>query len=200
MDLKFGPLGANAVHVCVDMQRMFHDGTPWRSPWLERILPRVTAICRHNPGRTVFTRFVPAERPGEGQGAWFRYWNKWSDMTLERLGSAMVDLVPDLAALVPPAEVIDKRVYSPWLAPSLDASLRARRCDTLIVSGGETDVCVLATVLGGVDRGYRVVVATDALFSSSDRTHDAGLRLYSERYSEHVETVSSALILDTWRR
>jgi hypothetical protein len=35
------------------------------------------------------------------------------------------------------------------------------------VGGVGTDVCVLAAVLGAVDRGYRVVVPTDALCSSS---------------------------------
>ena len=40
--------------------------------------------------------------------------------------------------------------------------------DTLVISGSETDVCVLSTVLGAVDRGYRVVIAIDALCSSSN--------------------------------
>jgi nicotinamidase-related amidase len=84
------------------------------------------------------------------------------------------------------------------MTADLDNILRSRDCDTLIVTGGETDVCVLSTVLGAVDRGYRVIVVADALFSSSDATHDAGLRLYSERYAEHVETVTSDLILSTW--
>jgi nicotinamidase-related amidase len=66
------------------------------------------------------------------------------------------------------------------------------------VSGGETDVCVLATVLGAVDRGYRVVVATDALCSSSDETHDAMMTLYHNRYGQQVETVTTNTILDSW--
>jgi nicotinamidase-related amidase len=68
----------------------------------------------------------------------------------------------------------------------------------LIITGGETDVCVLSTVLGAVDRGYRVIVVPDALCSSSDTTHDAGLKLYSERYAEHVETVAADQILSNW--
>ncbi len=67
-ELKFGPIGANAIHLCVDMQRMFDEETPWRTPWMGRILPRVVDLCRHNPGRTIFTRFVPADRPGDGGG------------------------------------------------------------------------------------------------------------------------------------
>ena len=67
----------------------------------------------------------------------------------------MVELMPELAHYVPPAQTLDKPVYSPWWAPDLHQRLRARDCDTLVVSGGETDMCVLATVLGAVDLGYR---------------------------------------------
>jgi nicotinamidase-related amidase len=36
------------------------------------------------------------------------------------------------------------------------------KIDTIVASGGEIDVCVLATVLGAVDAGFRVIIATDA--------------------------------------
>ena len=103
-----------------------------------------------------------------------------------------------LAELVPPAEVFDKRVYSPWVEPGLHDRLRARGVDTLVITGAETDVCVLAAVLGAVDRGYRVVVPTDAICCSSDQTHDALLTLYRERYGQQVETVPSEEILRGW--
>jgi nicotinamidase-related amidase len=120
-------------------------------------------------------------------------------MTLERLGPEMVDLIPDLAALVPPATIVDKHVYSPWLENDLDGLLQRRGIDTLVVSGGETDVCVLGTILGAVDRGYRIVVATDGLCSSSDEAHDASLSLYQRRYGQQVETATTDTILRHWR-
>ncbi len=45
-----------------------------------------------------------------------------------------------------------------------------------MVSGSETDVCVLATVLDAVDLGYRVIVVRDAVCSSSDEGHDMLMR------------------------
>lgn len=195
--LQHGPLGENCAHLCVDMQKLF-VGTEWHTPWMERVLPVVERIARARPDRTVFTRFIPAERPGEGEGTWRRYWERWSSMTLEALPPGAVDLLPSLAALVPPAEVIDKRAYSPWVEPGLHRRLRARGVDTLVITGVETDVCVLGAVLGAVDLGYRVVVPTDAVCSSSDRTHDALLTLYRERYGQQVETVDSDEILRCW--
>lgn len=30
--IHFGPIPANAVHLCVDMQRLFAEDTAWRTP------------------------------------------------------------------------------------------------------------------------------------------------------------------------
>ena len=198
--LLHGPLGAGCAHLCVDMQRIFDEETPWKTPWLRRVLPNVVEIASAKPRRTVFTRFVPADRPGEGRGTWKQYYERWADMTLERIGRDMVDLVPELAIFAPPAPIVDKRVYSPWQEPRLHAWLRDNAVDTLIITGGETDVCVLATVLGAVDFGYRVILAADALCGSSDETHNALMRLYESRFSQQVEVVSTELVLANWRR
>lgn len=197
--LLYGPLTESCAHLCVDMQNLFAEGTEWHTPWLRRVLPIVERIARARPDRTVFTRFIPAERPDQGEGTWRRYWQSWPSMTLEALPTGAVDLLAPLAELVPPAEVIDKRVYSPWAEPSLHERLRARGIDTLVITGAETDVCVLAAVLGAVDRGYRIVLPIDALCSSSDRTHDALLTLYRERFGQQVETMASEEILRSWR-
>ncbi len=167
-------------------------------PWLERVLPIVERITAARPERTIFTRFIPAQAPGEGSGTWRRYYERWSSMTFERLPPGSVDLLPSLQRFVPPGEILDKTTYSPWMDDALDASLRRRGADTLIITGTETDVCVLASVLGAVDRGYRVVLPIDALCSSSDNTHDALLTLYRERYGQQVEAVSTDEILRSW--
>lgn len=193
-----GTLGRGCVHLCVDMQRMFAEPTDWQTPWMNRVLPHVCRLAATHPERTVFTRFIPAARPGEGRGTWATYSRRWAGMTRERLDPGLIDLVPDLARLAPPAEIVDKTVYSPWLETGLDARLRARGVDTLIVTGAETDVCVLAAVLGGVDLGYRIVLATDGLCSSCDEAHDALLLMYRMRYGHQVETMTTAEILDRW--
>lgn len=197
--LRFGDLGRSALHLCVDMQRVFAEHTEWQTPWMRRILPNVLEIAQGHAERTIFTRFITAERPGEGRGAWKRYYERWAAMTVARIGEGLLDLVPELQPLVPPAELVDKRVYSPWHDTDLEARLRRRGIDTLVITGGETDVCVLATVLGAIDRGYRVVVVTDALCSSSDETHDALLTVYENRYNEQIEAVTTATILESWR-
>ena len=100
---------------------------------------------------------------------------------------------------MPPARQLDKHVYSPWTEGRLDALLNGSGVDTLVVTGGETDVCVLAAVLGAIDRGFRVVLVTDAICSSADQTHDALMELYRSRFSEQVEAVTMQEVLDGWR-
>lgn len=197
--LTRGPLGETCVHVCVDMQVMFVEETPWATPWARRVLPRVLELAEAFPARAIFTRFVPVTNAQDAHGTWRLYYERWPQMTLERLPWRMVELVPELARLAPPALVVDKKVYSPWLRPELLQALQARRADSLVISGGETDICVLATVLGAVDLGYRVVLAQDALCSSSDATHDALMRLYRERYSQQIELADAQEIVDAWR-
>lgn len=198
--LPNGPLDERAVHVCVDMQNLFARKTAWHTPWMGKVLPRVLHLASAVPERTLFTRFVPARHPGEGRGCWKRYWERWAEMTVDHLGEEMVELVPDLAALTPPAETVDKTVYSPWMEPGLENALQARRAETLVITGGETDVCVLATVLGAVDRGYRIVLATDAVCSSSDETHDAMMTLYRQRFGQQLEVATIDQILHNWNR
>jgi nicotinamidase-related amidase len=197
--LRHGPLSANTIHLCVDMQRMFAEDTAWRTPWMTRVAPNVEDIVSVQAAKTIFTRFIPAADPSEGEGAWGRYWKRWSSMTLQHLPDEMTDLVPALARFAPPATIIDKKRYSPWIDTTLASALKQRQTDTLIISGCETDVCVLATVLGAVDHGLRVVIASDAVCSSSDKTHDALMTLYRQRYTEQVETIETGALLKIWR-
>jgi nicotinamidase-related amidase len=62
------------VHLCVDMQRIFSTEGPWPTPWRDRVLLVATALANRHPERTVFTRFIPPERPEEIPGMWRRYY------------------------------------------------------------------------------------------------------------------------------
>jgi len=175
--LRFGPLADSCVHLCIDMQRMFAEPTEWHTPWMERVLPKVVAVVELDPARTIFTRFIPAQSPEDVGGDWHRYYRRWETMTRNKLDRSLVDLVPALARFVPPARLEDKVVMSAWHG-TLHARLRQASIDTLIVSGCETEVCVLASFMGAIDLGYRVVIVADAICSGADSTHDAMLAIY----------------------
>jgi nicotinamidase-related amidase len=198
-DFSTRPLTERSVHLCIDMQRIFSGEGPWPTPWLERVLPVVTALAERFPDRTIFTRFITPMRPDDMPGTWRTYYEKWRETTREHLDPRLLDLMPPLARLAPPALVIDKSRYSAFAEGRVHAHLRHRGADALIVTGSETDVCVLATVLGAVDHGYRVILVRDAVCSSSDTGHDALLKLFEQRYSVQIETCDAEEIRRHWR-
>jgi nicotinamidase-related amidase len=99
----------------------------------------------------------------------------------------------------PPAAVFDKLMYSAFSAPELRPWLLSRHINTLVITGSETDVCVLSSVLSAVDLGYRVIIAEDAICSSSDEAHDAAKKLYGSRYDIQIELTSVDDIIGAWR-
>jgi hypothetical protein len=74
---------------------MFAEGTEWKMPWLERVLPNILSITSAHPEKTIFTRFIPAHKPGQGVGMWRHYYERWGSMTIDQLGPEMIGLVPD---------------------------------------------------------------------------------------------------------
>ena len=186
-------------HLCVDMQRMFAEDTPWYVPWMDRVREPVATLSAARPAETIFTRFVPPRQASDASGTWREYYKKWPMMTREVLGDERVDILPELRALVPPALVFDKPIYSPWLDGRLHAFLRQHDVTTLVISGGETDVCVMAAVLGAVDLGYSLILLKDAICSTSDQTHDASLEVLGGRFSTQIRISTAGEVLDWWR-
>lgn len=187
-----------AVHLCVDMQRLFSEEGPWPTPWMPRVLPVVARIATRHPVRTLFTRFVPPERPEDRPGLWRPYFERWRMATRAHMDPSLIGLMPELAALTPPALTLDKPGYSAFTAPALLPALSALEAHTLIVTGAETDVCVLSTVMAAIDHGFRVILVGDGLCSSSDEGHDYLLTLFLKRFSLQVETVTSEDLLSAW--
>ncbi|TIN17035.1 MAG: cysteine hydrolase, partial [Mesorhizobium sp.] len=85
------------MHVCVDMQRLFAEPSQWATPWITRVLPRIERLVERRAPQTVFTRFLPAAKPGQGVGTWKRYYDRWASMTIDTIGPEMVELLPALA-------------------------------------------------------------------------------------------------------
>lgn len=172
------------------MQLLFAQGGAWDVPWLDNIRAQVARLSRFDPAHTVFTRFIPPFTPSEAEGKWRDYYARWPQVTRRVLPSRQLELLPELAALTPPAFVIDKLVYSPWHDTTLSDLIHVTGTKRLIVSGGETEICVASAVLGAVDHGLEVILARDALCSAVDETHDAAMAIFTRRYGSHVTVVS----------
>lgn len=189
----------DAVHLCIDMQNIFAPGGLWATPWMERVLPAVVSIVSRCQARTIFTRFITPQDPADRPGQWQSYFHRWSRATRRHLPPSALELVPALNKFVPPAAVVDKQAYSAFSNPALAPLLIDKNVGTVVISGAETDVCVLSTVLSAVDLGFRVVIVEDALCSSSDVGHDALMTMYRTRFHGQVDLVTAEELAEFWR-
>jgi nicotinamidase-related amidase len=189
---------AGAVHLCLDMQNLIGPSGPWAAQWAERILPAVLRMVEHAPARCIFTRFVPPADEKSMPGGWRDFYRAWPGMTARKVDPDAVELMAPLKLFTPPATVIDKTRFSAFSNSALEERLQALEAEAVIVSGAESDMCVLATVLAAVDLGYPVIVATDAICSSADPGHDAVLQLYHQRFSQQIHTMEVEEIRAAW--
>lgn len=72
--------------------------------------------------------------------------------------------------------LIQKRRYSAFYGTDLEILLRGLRVDTLLLTGGLTDVCVHYTFVDGHQGDYFCRVIEDCVAGSSPEAHEAALR------------------------
>ena len=98
-------------------------------------------------------------------------------------GDPSSDVIPELDPR-PDDYYIPKYRWSAFFQTYLDLALRARGIDTIIISGGSTDVGVASTVYSGRDLDYNMIVVRDACGTSHDqRAHDLFMELVFPRMS-----------------
>ena len=194
----------------VDMQRAFLEpGEAMEVPPARDVVPRIgelIAIFRDKGLPVVFTRFTysaeapllvgelhPEHRPaipGAPVGT-----GRPSSSCLE--GQDNVSIVPDLEPRAGEL-VIDKRYYDGFNGTVLDGALRARGITTLVVTGTMTDICVLATVVGGFNREYRMVVVEDGVATLWPGIQDAALDILGRAYARVTSAKDIADQLAGW--
>lgn len=195
--IAFGPI-KNSLHVVIDIQRLFAESTPWQVMDMPSIVPCCTQLIRHNPARTVFARFITPTVPEAAVGRWQDYYLHWRDVALDRMCPDLLDVLPQLTQLAPTAPVLDKTGYSVFSNTEFDLMLEKQGIESLLLSGVETDVCVLSTALAAVDRGLRVIIVNDAVTSGSPEGHSAALEIIRLRFDQQIETASTAEVLAAW--
>lgn len=96
-------------------------------------------------------------------------------------GSQSSDVIPELDPR-PDDYYIPKYRWSAFFQTYLDLALRSRGLDTIIISGGSTDVGVTSTVYSGRDLDYNMIIVRDACGTSHDqRGHDMLMELVFPR-------------------
>lgn len=196
MKRLFGPIPAGAIHLVVDMQELFRSHPDWGSASLNTIVPPIQRLLKARPQNASFSRFIPPRQMDHANGAWQRYYRRWHNVTLERMDPGLVNVIGELRLWE--RGIVDKTGYSALGNTDFrrEASESGDRC--LILTGVETDVCVLSTAMEAMDLGLRVILARDAITSSSAKCHELALQIVYERFDEQIELATVDEIIAAW--
>jgi biuret amidohydrolase len=99
-------------------------------------------------------------------------------------GSPGCSIMPELHD--PSDLVVDaKKRYDCFTATDLDLTLRARGIDTLLITGVNTNSCVLATATSACCRDYAVVVVSDCVDTMDGAAlHEAALQVIATAFGQ----------------
>jgi nicotinamidase-related amidase len=194
----------------VDMQRAFLEpGEAMEVPPAREIVPRVQellGIFREQGLPAVFTEFLYAEtapllvgtlHPEHRRAAHGapRGFGLPSSSCL--LGEGNVATVPELE---PRADelVVRKHYYDGFNGTVLDQALRARGISHLVLTGTMTDICVLATVVGGFSHEYRMTVVEDGVATLWPEIQRATLDIIQRAYARVLPAKAVADEIASW--
>jgi nicotinamidase-related amidase len=106
------------------------------------------------------------------------------------------DVIPELEPK-PDDYYIPKYRWSTFHQTYFDLALRARGIDTLVISGGSTDVGIASTVYAGRDLDYNMIVVRDACASSHEQqAHDVLMNLIFPRMARVRTTEQTVKMIE----
>jgi nicotinamidase-related amidase len=97
-------------------------------------------------------------------------------------GSPGLELMSDVYDAAYDVVVNSKKRYDCFAATELDHVLRARSIDTLLLTGVNTNSCVLATTIAANTRDYAPVVVEDCVDTMDKAAHDAALLVIGQAF------------------
>jgi nicotinamidase-related amidase len=109
-------------------------------------------------------------------------------------GTPEAEIVRELLAQSQEIQV-PKRRWSAFHGTSLDAALRAKGVETIILCGGSTEIGIASTAYGARDLGYNLVVVFDACTSSKRAVHDQLMREVFPRLARVRSTMQALEML-----
>lgn len=177
--------GRRAALLVVDMIEGFTDPSSPLGADLTAVVDhigRLLAVCRSQHIPVYFTT-VAYEAPDCQDGGWFV--RKVPSLKMLRAGSRWVQVDARLRNL-PEEEVLVKKYASAFFGTGLQERLSRRGVDTLIVTGCTTSGCVRATVVDGMQHGYRVIVPLEAVGDRNAEAHAANLVDIQGKYGDVV--------------
>lgn len=192
-DLKARPgrklygFGARPMLVNVDLQCAYTQPGIWPTayecdPRQTEYVNALAAMCRRMHLPVVWT-YVAFLESGEDCGVFGSREDHHDSLRGIGIGSDRARLDPRLE--VDPGDiVVNKKMPSAFFETPLQSLATFHRIDSVIVTGGSTSGCVRATVVDALSRGYRVIVAEEAVADLHESPHFANLYDMMKKYAD----------------
>ena len=155
----------HAALLAIDMQNYFHRIA---RPVMGNILSVIQA-CRQKNVPVIFTQHGHSDP--ESNGGVLREW--WGELIMG--GTEDWNFLPEMK-IEPRDTVLRKKRYSAFFETDLDAMLRSRGIQDLILSGVMTNLCCETTARDAFMRDYRVFFLIDGTATRRSELHLATLK------------------------
>ena len=187
---------AKSAFVVIDMQNAFvAEGGVIEVPASREIIPvinRMAAECRHVGVPVIWIR---SHHP-KGGSDWRHFFDHFvRPERREAAAAALSDDAPS-SRFHPDMDIRDedyivfKNRYSCLIpgSSSLERLLRSLGCDTLLLAGTKTNICVESTARDAMMLDFRVVVLSDATAALTDEEHQASLNVLIQEFADILVT------------
>lgn len=191
---------ARTALVVIDMQNFFlAPGAACEIAPARAILPKINALAARLRERGVLVVWVQTDASLALQ-RWARHHRSVLAPQHARRRMAGLDPAGEGFALYPAMQPhcddwrATKTHYSAFIAGSsdLDARLRARGIDTLLIAGTATNVCCESSARDASMLNYRVIMVADANASWTDAAHAATLDLFAGFFGDVMSADEAA--------
>ncbi|MDE0195051.1 MAG: cysteine hydrolase [bacterium] len=187
---------AESAFVVIDMQNAFvAEGGVIEVPASREIIPvinRMAAECRELGVPVIWIR---SHHP-KGGSDWRHFFDHFvRPERREAAAAALSDDAPT-SRFHPDMDIHDedyivfKNRYSCLIpgSSSLERLVRSLGCDTLLLAGTKTNICVESTARDAMMLDFRVVVLSDATAALTDEEHQASLNVLVQEFADILVT------------
>lgn len=152
---------------------------------------RLIECARRRQVPIIFTVIAYEDENFRDGGLWIL---KAPTLKMLKKGSGLDELDPRLKTS-PEDMIIVKKFASAFFGTSLFSTLNFLDVDTLIIIGCTTSGCIRATVVDGLQYGFRVIVPMEAVGDRAFGPHEAALFDIDSKYGDvlHIEDVLNYL-------
>ncbi len=177
------------LFMVIDMQNVYSKGGEWYCPSIDTSADNIIKVINkqnNNGGNIIFTKFIANENP---TGTWIDYNVENKAVNDDVYAGEIIDVLKPYAN---DENTYEKSEYSSLSVPAIkDVVSTYIGLGRVVVSGVVAECCVLATVMGLIDMGVKVIYLSDAVAGIDEKTEQSVLNILEGLEPLHVRRMTT---------